>query len=200
MIHVLCTAHSCVAQLAEHPTVNRTVTGSSPVAGAKAETLTRVGFSRSCGNGCGSVRNGHSLRFSDKLEKPAQKTHEKGPRHAVTANSHVSGKVHETLRERHPNVSQGITAGIMRNHPNPTRPCRSLQNRERTRCMSRPEPRRPPHGIGNHVAAFIDITAISNLRKTQSSRYNPNNLLYLDCVIMLTEHEDIRPSWSKTRS
>lgn len=110
------------------------------------------------------------------------------------------GKVHETLRERHPNVSQGITAGIMRNHPNPTRPCRSLQNRERTRCMSRPEPRRPPHGIGNHVAAFIDITAISNLRKTQSSRYNPNNLLYLDCVIMLTEHEDIRPSWSKTRS
>lgn len=55
-----------------------------------------------------------------------------------------------------------------------------------------PEPRRPPHGIGNHVAAFIDITAISNLRKTQSSRYNPNNLLYLDCVIMLTEHEDIR--------
>ena len=34
MIHVLCTAHSCVAQLAEHPTVNRTVTGSSPVAGA----------------------------------------------------------------------------------------------------------------------------------------------------------------------
>ena len=110
------------------------------------------------------------------------------------------GKVHEILRERHPNVSQGITAGIVRNHPNPTRPCRSLQNRERTRCMSRPEPRRPPHGIGNHVAAFIDITAISNLRKTQSSRYNPNNLLYLDCVIMLTEHEDIRPSWSKTRS
>ena len=50
------------------------------------------------------------------------------------------------------------------------------------------------------MAAFIDITAISNLRKTQSSRYNPNNLLYLDCVIMLTEHEDIRPSWSKTRS
>lgn len=86
------------------------------------------------------------------------------------------GKVHETLRERHPNVSQGVTAGIMRNHPNPTRPCRSLQNRERTRCMSRPGPRRPPHGIGNHVAAFIDITAISNLRKTQSSRYNPNNL------------------------
>ena len=34
IIHVLCTAHSCVAQLAEHPTVNRTVTGSSPVAGA----------------------------------------------------------------------------------------------------------------------------------------------------------------------
>jgi hypothetical protein len=66
--------------------------------------------------------------------------------------------------------------------------------------MSRPEPRRPPHGIGNHVAAFIDITAISNLRKTQSSRYNPNNLLYLDRIIMLTEHEDIRPSWSKTRS
>ena len=28
--------YSCVAQLAEHPTVNRTVTGSSPVAGAQA--------------------------------------------------------------------------------------------------------------------------------------------------------------------
>lgn len=165
------------------------------------ETLTRVGFSRSCGNGCGSVRNGHSLRFSDKLEKPAQKTHEK--KVATRRNSKFArqvGRFMKTLRERHPNVSQGMTAGIMRNHPNPTRPCRSLQNRERTRCMSRPEPRRPPHGIGNHVAAFIDITAISNLRKTQSSRYNPNNLLYLDCVIMLTEHEDIRPSWSKTRS
>ena len=129
-------------------------------------------------------------------KKHTQKARDTPSQHIRTS----GGKVHETLRERHPNVSQGITAGIMRNHPNPTRPCRSLQNRERTRCMSRPEPRRPPHGIGNHVAAFIDITAISNLRKTQSSRYNPNNLLYLDCVIMLTEHEDIRPSWSKTRS
>ena len=68
-------------------TVNRTVTGSSPVAGAKVETLTRVGFSRSCGNGCGSVRNGHSLRFSDKLAEPSRKNQKKAPRHADKASS-----------------------------------------------------------------------------------------------------------------
>lgn len=45
--------------------------------------------------------------------------------------------------------------------------------------------REPCGGLHRHIAN-------SNLRKTQSSRYNPNNLLYLDCIIMLTEHEDNR--------
>ena len=85
MIHVLCTAHSCVAQLAEHPTVNRTVTGSSPVAGAKAETLMGVGFPVETGRAAKGAEGGYSLQFSDKLVEPSRKKPKKAPRHADKA-------------------------------------------------------------------------------------------------------------------
>ena len=45
--------HSCVAQLAEHPTVNRTVAGSSPAAGATTEKpLDSRGFSHIAATAC----------------------------------------------------------------------------------------------------------------------------------------------------
>ncbi len=45
--------HSCVAQLAEHPTVNRTVAGSSPAAGATTEKpLEPRGFSHIAATAC----------------------------------------------------------------------------------------------------------------------------------------------------